>query len=221
MACLSRLLALCLVVELATAQSARGWRQKVTQHSTARHRVRRQLDHEAQCSPVCGDGFECSCTASGRRLFGAPRSSSSSCSCVALPLPPPPPARPPPSAPPAASCQAHYDLGQRASGLYTIHLVAQTAQVWCDMTENDGAYTLVARIVSTSRKHLLSTAYGTLTSLDQATPWKLRCANACIEHAPLSLAHAHRHRHTTGAPQPLLRVAASTPLLTVTRISTR
>merc|ERR1719487_326038 len=46
----------------------------------------------------CNAGAECICH--GRRLFGAP-ASSTVCTCQVAPSPPPPPGSPPPSSPPA------------------------------------------------------------------------------------------------------------------------
>ena len=66
---------------------------------------------------------------------------------------------------PRSSCKDWYDSGVRKSGLYIIKLVETSSafQVYCDMENDGGGWTLVSNFRETSR-NCQSNAYGILTS---------------------------------------------------------
>lgn len=75
---------------------------------------------------------------------------------------------------PRSSCKDWYDSGVRKSGLYIIKLVETSSafQVYCDMENDGGGWTLVSNFRETSR-NCQSNAYGILTSPSQSSHARL------------------------------------------------
>jgi len=92
------------------------------------------------------------------------------------PSPPTPPPHSPPAAPPFVGCVGTQGPGG-SNGLRQIHTPHSGVQVvYCEYTGSI-TWTLVSRIASNSIRHMAIGTYGSLTSRDQGSPWKLSDAD--------------------------------------------
>jgi hypothetical protein len=92
-----------------------------------------------------------------------------------------------------ASCAAwltSYPMQMGRDGTYRL----ATLDAYCDMTTDDGGWTLVASVLATSTTHDTATALDTLTAPDQATTAKLADADANA----LGFAHLRLQINTVG-----------------------
>ena len=86
------------------------------QRKSVKKRTLAQQRKLNSCSPMCTSNQHCMCSSSGRRLFGAPPSSS--CECVLYPNPPPSPS-PTPAPPPPIPAHTQWRIANHALGTST------------------------------------------------------------------------------------------------------
>lgn len=75
---------------------------------------------------------------------------------------------------PALSCKSHYAAGMNSSGTYYLSVSGNTFQVYCDMTSNNGGWTLISRFSNADSTNWMqysaewwygrTSSYGSVTS---------------------------------------------------------